>query len=244
LITRLEARAADPRYGFIFNPPDDTLAYPWLSEAVTKLLLAGGEGAGIKIVNLSEVPSVILPMVAGVLARLVYDVQFWTNPDRRAPVALVCDEAHLYVPARDDAGHAHRTALETYESIAKEVRKYGVSLLVASQRPSDISGTIVSQCNNFIIMRLSNDHDRAAIERLVPEALSSTTGVIPALDVAEAVLIGDALPLPTRIKFDPPAIKPVSATQPYWSLWAERPSSSDAIAAGAEALRNRLRANE
>jgi uncharacterized protein len=240
-ISRLEARIADPRYGFIFNPPEETLSYEWFTDTAAKLLEAGPGKTGIKIIDLSEVPSAVLPIVVGVLARLVYDVQFWIDPSERTPVCIVCDEAHLYLPAHEDSGPVHRVALRAFEAIAKEGRKYGVSLLVVSQRPTDVSRTILSQCNNFVIMRLTNDYDQAVIERLVPETLSGVTGVLPVLDVGEAVVIGDALLLPSRLKFDPPARKPASATQPYWSLWAERPSSRQAIAAGVEALRNQLR---
>ena len=240
-ISRLEARATDPRYGFIFSPPDSTLSYAWLVETATKLLEAGPGSIGIKVVDLSEVPSAAAPLVAGVLARLVYDVQFWMPPARRTPVCLVCDEAHLYLPPAEKAGAAHRAALQAFEAIAKEGRKYGVALLVVSQRPTDVNATILSQCNNFLVMRLTNDHDRAMIERLIPEALSGVAGVLPALEPGEAVVIGDALLLPTRVKLDPPSHPPASATQRYWSLWTEQPSSQEAIAAGVEALRNQLR---
>jgi DNA helicase HerA-like ATPase len=159
-------------------------------------------------------------------------------------VCLVCDEAHLYLPVREDIGPAHRAALRAFEAIAKEGRKYGVALMLVSQRPNDVSRAILSQCNNFIIMRVTSDLDRAMIERLMPETLSGVMDVLPALDVGEAVLIGDALVLPTRVKLDPPMIKPASATQPYWSLWSEQPSSPEGIAAGVEALRSQVRATD
>jgi len=157
-------------------------------------------------------------------------------------VRVVCDEAHLYLPAAEESGPVHRAALRAFEAIAKEGRKYGVALLVVSQRPTDVSRTILSQCNNFVLMRMTNDYDQAIIEKLVPETLSGVTGVLPVLDVGEAVVIGDALLLPSRVKFDAPASKPASSTQPYWTLWAEQPSSRRAIAAGVEALRKQLRA--
>ncbi len=242
-ISRLEARAADPRYGFIFDPPEQTFSYDWLGETAAKLLGAGTGRAGIKIVDLSEVPSAIVPLVAGVLARFVYDVQFWMDPVQRTPVCLICDEAHLYLPAREGSGPIHRAALEVFEAIAKEGRKYGVGLVVVTQRPTDVSSTILSQCNNFVVMRLTNEHDRTMIERLIPEHFAGVTGVLPALEPGEGVVIGDALLLPSRVEFDPPRVKPASTTQPYWSLWTERPSSQEAIAAGVEALRNQLRAS-
>ena len=242
LITRLEARLADPRYAFIFNPPPETFAFEWLADTAAKLLEAGPGKTGIKILDLSEVPSAIAPLVAGVLARVIYELQFWMEPVRRSPVCLVCDEAHLYLPTLENSGPVHRAAVETFEAIAKEGRKYGVGLLVVSQRPSDVSRTILSQCHNFVIMRVTNDHDRGMIERLIPETFAGVTGALPVLDVGEAIVIGDALPLPSPIKLDAPAVPPASGTQPYWSLWSQHASSRDAIADGAEALRNQFRA--
>ncbi len=240
LITRLLARAQDPRFGFIFNAPDETLGYEWLTETAATLLGSGPEQAGIKVIDLSEVPSSVLPIVIGVLARFVYDVQFWMEPERRVPISLVCDEAHLYLPAREDRAAIHQAALAAFDGIAKEGRKYGVGLVLVSQRPSDVSRTILSQCNNFIVMRIANDHDQAMVERLAPETVAGVKGVLPVLDVGEAVVIGDALMLTSRVKFDAPRAKPNSATQRYWSMWSEQPSSRPAINAGVEALRNQL----
>jgi Helicase HerA, central domain len=240
-IARLFARTQDPRFGFIFDAPPETLSYEWLTDTAATLLESGPGSKGVKIIDLSQVPSAALPIVIGVLARFIYDVQFWMEPERRVPISLVCDEAHLYLPSHEEREPIHEAALSAFESIAKEGRKYGVGLLVVSQRPSDVSRTILSQCNNFIVMRVANDQDQAMIERLAPEMVAGVKGVLPVLDVGEAVVIGDALMLTSRIRFDMPRLKPSSATQRYWSMWSEQPSSRDAINAGVEALRNQLR---
>jgi hypothetical protein len=240
-ITRLLARTQDPRFGFIFDAPPGTLGYEWLTDTAARLLESGPGPTGIKIIDLSQVPSAALPIVIGVLARFIYDVQFWMEPERRVPISLVCDEAHLYLPAREDREPIHQAALSAFEGIAKEGRKYGVGLLVVSQRPSDVSKTILSQCNNFIVMRVANDQDQAMIERLAPEMVAGVKGVLPVLDVGEAVVIGDALMLTSRIRFDAPRLKPNSATQRYWTMWTEQPSSREAIHASVEALRNQIR---
>jgi hypothetical protein len=244
LISRLQARVADPRYAFIFHPPRETLSTDWLIGTAGKLLAAGPGRRGIKVVDLSEVPATTLPMVAGVLARLVFNVQFWMDPAERTPVCIVCDEAHLYMPSGPPASALYKVALDAFEAIAKEGRKYGVCLAVVSQRPSDVSRTILSQCNNFIVMRLTNDQDQELIRHLVPGALSSVASLLPMLDVGEAVVIGDALLLPVRIKLDRPAVAPASSTLPYWSLWSSKSSNPDAIAAGVRALRDQWRGNE
>ncbi len=116
--------------------------------------------AGIKVVDLSEVPSAFVPIIVDVLARLVYDVQVWTDPAQHVPVCVVCDEAHLYLPASAESPRAGRGALGTFEAIAKQGRKDGVGLVVVTQRPADVNRTILSQCNNFIVMRTTNDYDQ------------------------------------------------------------------------------------
>ncbi|HET9718634.1 MAG TPA: ATP-binding protein [Solirubrobacteraceae bacterium] len=241
LISRLEARLADPRYAFIFQPPEAATVDDWLLDTAQKLLSAGPADMGIKIIDLSEVPAPILPMVAGVLVRLVYNIQFWMDPAQRTPVCVVCDEAHTYLPADRADSPVHRVALGAFETIAKEGRKYGVCLAVVSQRPSDVSRTILSQCNNFMIMRLTNDQDQDVVSRVVPGTLTAITGLLPLLDVGETIVVGDALMLPLRIKLDAPDRRPTSATLPYWSMWSTQASSYDAISAGVEALRHQWR---
>jgi hypothetical protein len=239
-ISRLEARMRDGRYGFMFNPPPQCREYNWLVDTATTLL-DSTNGPGIKVIDFSEVPAEALPVVVGVLARLLYDVQFWTDPRARTPLCFICDEAHLYMPSPEGRGATHREALRAFEQIAKEGRKYGVALLIVSQRPSDVSRTVLAQCNNFIVMRLTNDHDQQVVSQLVPESLVRLTDVVPFLDVGEAVLLGDALLLPTRMKLDPPAIPPASATRAFWNDWAGQPSSDQAIVDGVEALRRQVR---
>jgi hypothetical protein len=128
--------------------------------------------------------------------------------------------------------------------IAKEGRKYGVCLGIVSQRPSELSRTVLSQCNNFILLRLNNDQDHAMIVHLVPGAFAGVAELLPTLDVGEAVAIGDAVPLPVRIKLDKAEVGPGSATMPYWTLWSSKESSSGAIVDGVAALRSQSRYTE
>ncbi len=236
LITRLQARQADPRFGFVFQPPQSTDGHDWLPDTAMKLLHAGAEMPGIKAIDLSEVPTSLVPLVAGLLARLIYNIQFWMQPARRTPVCLVCDEAHVYLREGKAESRMHEGAMRRFETIAKEGRKYGVCLAVVSQRPSELNRTVLSQCNNFVILRLSNDQDHEAIVQLVPGAFAGVAAVLPTLDVGEAVVIGDAIPLPVRIKLERATHGPDSRTIPYWSLWTHQPSAPDAIAAGVAAL--------
>jgi len=239
-ISRLEAKLEDKRYGFMFMPAKETSSYDWLAQQVRRLLESGG-GKGIKIINFSEVPSDVLPVVTGTFARLLFDVQFWMNPQNRTPVTILCDEAHLYLPVREDADAVERQALGAFERIAKEGRKYGFSLLVVSQRPSDVSKTILSQCNNFLSLRLTNETDQGVIRRLMPDSLAGLTDVLPLLDTGEAVLLGDAVLLPTRIKLDQPKITPDSSTRDFWTEWSTRKPDNDSITAAVEYLRSQTR---
>ncbi|MEO0337933.1 MAG: ATP-binding protein, partial [Bacteroidota bacterium] len=206
-------------------------------------LLAPGSGKhGIKIVDFSEVPADVLPVVTGVFARLLYDVQFWMEPEKRTPFAFVCDEAHLYLPVKEDADAVEKQALYCFERIAKEGRKYGVSLLVVSQRPSDVSRTILSQCNNFLILRLTNDRDQNVVRRLMPDSLAGVLDGLPLLDTGEAILLGDAILLPARIRLNRPTIEPLSQTREFWKEWGEREPDAAAVEAAIETLRRQARA--
>lgn len=240
-IVRLKAKMEDRRYGFMFQPPSSSNDYGWLANMLGRLFSADGSEPGIKIIDFSEVPSDVLPIVTGVLARLLYNVQFWMEPEVRHPLSIVCDEAHLYLPVRDAAEAAERRALEAFERIAKEGRKYGVSLLVVSQRPSDVSRTILSQCNNFLVLRLTNDQDQSVVKRLMPESMGGITDILPLLDTGEAILLGDSILLPTRIRLDKPLIPPASATRQFWSDWANKTPDANAVGKAVETLRRQTR---
>jgi uncharacterized protein len=240
-ISRLETKTDDRRYGFMFQPPPAALTYGWLARQVAKLMAPGRGKPGIKVVDFSDVPSDILPVVTGVFARLLYDVQFWMERGKRTPFVFICDEAHLYLPVKEGAGAVERQALYVFERIAKEGRKYGVSLLVVSQRPSDVSRTILSQCNNFLILRLTNDEDQNVVRHLIPDSLAGILDGLPLLDTGEAVLLGDAVLLPARIKMKLPLIAPLSATRDFWKEWGELEPNQSAVMAAVETLRRQSR---
>ena len=225
----------------MFSPPAEALRYDWLANQVSRLLAAPSGVGGIKIVDFSEVPSDVLPVVTGVFARLLYDVQFWMEPSKRTPFVFVCDEAHLYLPVRDDADAVERQALSSFERIAKEGRKYGVSLLVVSQRPSDVSRTILSQCNNFLVLRLTNDQDQSVVRRLMPDSLAGVLDGLPLLDTGEALLLGDAILLPARIRLRMPTIEPLSQTRNFWQEWGDSEPNVTALRATVETLRRQAR---
>ncbi|MBD5118861.1 MAG: DUF87 domain-containing protein [Clostridiales bacterium] len=242
-ISRLESKLEDKTYGFMFQPADESQSYDWLSKILCKLLGYTDGHTGIKIIDFSEVPSDVLPVITGTLARLLYNIQFWMNPDQRTPFTLICDEAHLYLPIREDADAVQRQALYNFERIAKEGRKYGVSILVVSQRPADVSKTILSQCNNFIVLRLTNERDKSVIKNLLPDSLKSTIEFLPLLDVGEALVVGDAILLPSKLLLDKPTEdhQPISATKNFWDEWDQNKPDNDAVMGAVEALRRQSR---
>ncbi|ELB2873990.1 ATP-binding protein [Vibrio alginolyticus] len=224
LIARLENKVTDRRLGFLFQGGTETLEFDWLGQLTDALLGStqeNGQG-GIKIINFSEVPSDILPLIVSMVARLAFSIQQWTSSEERHPVALLCDEAHLYIPQRNAAGAADDISIEIFERIAKEGRKYGVSLVVISQRPSEVNKTMLSQCSNFVSMRLTNADDQAVVKRLLPDSLGGFSDILPTLDTGEALVVGDASLLPSRIRIDEPIHKPNSGTVDFWDEWQQQ----------------------
>lgn len=223
-VQRLESKITDKRLNFLFNGDDSLLAYDWIKNLIERLL-GFGNNNGIKIIDFSEVPSDILPLITGLIARLIFTVQQWSDAEDRHPIAVFCDEAHLYLPVSASDSMDER-GLRNFERIAKEGRKYGVSLVVISQRPADVSKTILSQCGNFIAMRLTNPEDQYVIRRLFPDNLGDFAEMLPILDVGEGLVVGDASLLPSRVILDKPRIQPNSSTVDFWDKWSEDKKSS------------------
>jgi len=237
-LVRLASKCSDRRYGFMYQVPETWMEYESLHRLSEMLVGHGGSTAGtnpgVKVIDFSEVPSDILPVIVALVARLVFQIQFWgpQNESERHPILLVCDEAHLYLPRLSgEINPLQRRALDNFHRIAKEGRKYGLGMLVVSQRPSDISTTILSQCNNFISLRLTNRDDQGVVRRLMPESLEGILEILPSLDVGEAVVVGDAILLPTRVKLSEPKCKPLSATVDFWRCWTREKVDSDLVQA-------------
>jgi uncharacterized protein len=233
-IQRLKSKQSDKRLNFLFNSDESLLNYDWFLTLANKFL-DFGNNKGLKIIDFSEVPSDILPLITGLIGRLVFSLQQWMDEDKRHPIAMFCDEAHLYIPASIKGGLEEK-GLANFERIAKEGRKYGVSLVVISQRPSDVNKTILSQCGNFVAMRLTNPDDQNVIKRLFPDNLGNFSEMLPILDIGEGLIVGDACLLPSRVVIDSPTIKPSSATIDFWDEW-EKTKETRGIEHAVEALR-------
>lgn len=225
LIQRLQNKQTDRRLSFLFQAPKETIEFDWLDRLVAALLAgtkdqSDGTG-GLKILDFSEVPSDILPLMISLVAKIIFSVQQWTPTEKRHPVALFCDEAHLYIPEHQSSSGTDRISIETFERIAKEGRKYGVGLVVISQRPSEVNRTVLSQCNNLVAMRLTNGDDQSVVRRLLPDSLGGFSDLLPILDTGEALVVGDASLLPTRVRIQKPTHEPNSGTIPFWDKWGE-----------------------
>jgi DNA helicase HerA-like ATPase len=194
VINKLETLQRDSRMNFMLSPWDgatDDFA-PVLSQFV-------GDGKAVRIVDLSGVPNEVAGICSAVIARTLFNLKVWqTSVEReRDPVLMVCEEAHRYVPNRGEA--QYEAAQEAIRRIAKEGRKYGIGLLLVSQRPSEVESTVLSQCNSWIILRITNDADREHVRAILPDSMAGLTKMLSGLRRQEAIFVGQAAILPSRI---------------------------------------------
>jgi DNA helicase HerA-like ATPase len=197
LSSTIEAFQADRRYAFMFST--GVALRDTMSQIVSRLLRIPVQGKPVTILDLSAIPSEIIDVVVSLLCRLVFDFSVWSRREESIPVLLVCDEAHRYVPSDDTPGFGPtRVAISR---IAKEGRKYGVSLCLVSQRPSEISETVLSQCSTVFALRMASEKDLKFVRGALPEAASALINTLPALRYQEAVVIGEGVTHPMRIRF-------------------------------------------
>lgn len=218
LKTKLDELRADPRYTFMFSGMLVSDSMPTL---LAKLFRLPSHGKPISIVDVSGVPSEITSVVVSILARMVFDYAIWSRTEAQRPLLLVCEEAHRYVPKDDHQdGQAVRKILER---IAKEGRKYGVSLGLITQRPSDLAEGVLSQCGTIISMRLNNDRDQACVRAAMPEGARGFLDAIPALRNRECIVCGEGVAIPVRVRFDDlePEKQPASSDPSFARLWRE-----------------------
>lgn len=226
----LRSRIQNYNYSFLFSPGDDyspdvkgevksdldSLVESWI-----------GHDKPITILDVSGLPTEILSSIVGTLIRVIYDTLFWSFDlpisGRNQPLLVVLEEAHIFLPENIDTS-AHRTI----GKIAKEGRKYGVGLCVVTQRPSEIASTVLSQCGTMISLRLSNSLDRSKVEAALPDDLGALSGMLPALRTGEAVVLGEAMPIPSRIQFYKARNRPRGDDPDMPDAWRkERPDSKD-----------------
>ncbi len=212
-LLRLESKLMDKRYEFLFRPKvyktSDTFV-PLLTK-----LLGLDTDKRITIIDLSRVPFDVINVLVSLLGRVIYDFNLWNNARRDFPILIVFEEAHTYLSQLGKSVAARKTV----ERIAKEGRKYGVSCMIVSQRPAEISETIIAQCNNFVAMRLLNPTDQQYVRKLVPESQANFIDVLPTLRQGEAFIIGDAVAIPVRVMLDKPSPEPGGSDILYFEKW-------------------------
>jgi hypothetical protein len=218
LKTKLDELRADPRYTFMFS---GMLVSDSMGSFLARLFRLPSHGRPISIVDVSGVPSEITSVVVSVLARMVFDYALWSRTEAQRPLLLVCEEAHRYVPKDENSGQ--QAVRKILERIAKEGRKYGVSLGLITQRPSDLAEGVLSQCGTILSMRLNNDRDQACVRAAMPEGARGFLDAIPALRNRECIVCGEGVAIPIRIRFDElePEKRPASSDPSFARLWRE-----------------------
>ncbi|PXW78121.1 hypothetical protein C7451_103229 [Blastomonas natatoria] len=224
---KIEEIKADPRYSFMFS---GMLVGDTMLDFIAKVFRMPAEGKPISIIDVSGVPSDITATVVAVLSRMIFDFAIWSRKEKVRPVLLVCEEAHRYIPS--DRVNEHSAVREVLSRIAKEGRKYGVSLGLITQRPSDLSEGVLSQCGTIIAMRLNNDRDQAHVRSAMPEGARGFLDSIPALRNRECIICGEGVSIPIRVSFDDLAEsrRPASDDPAFSALWRENGGESEMIA--------------
>jgi DNA helicase HerA-like ATPase len=216
--SKLDELKGDPRYQFMFS---GMLVGDVMADFIARLFRLPSRGRPISIIDVSGVPTEITSTVVAVLSRLVFDFAVWAREEKTRPILLVCEEAHRYVPNEKNADGS--SVGRILSRIAKEGRKYGISLGLITQRPSDLAEGVLSQCGTIISMRLNNDRDQAFVRAAMPEGARGFLDSIPALRNRECIICGEGVAIPMRVSFDDleEEKRPASADPSFTALWNE-----------------------
>lgn len=208
ILDKLNVLIHDPRLSFLMN--SGTMELPQLIFQLTGYKDNAEEHDTdsqeskkyIKIIDVSGLPNEVAGPLTALIARLLFNYKLWQSRDEREndPILLVCEEAHRYVPNHGEA--QYKEAQDAIKRIAKEGRKYGIGLMLVSQRPSDVESTVLSQCNTWVILRLTNSNDQEHVRKFLPDNLNGLTKILPSLQRSEAIFIGEAAAIPSKIKIN------------------------------------------
>lgn len=202
ILDKLSVLRRDPRIRFMMqewtegSPPLERI----IAQLVGQIQDTGGADQDIRILDVSGLPNEVAGPLAAMLARLLFQYKVYqtTEERKRDPVILVCEEAHRYVPDRGEAEYA--AAQTAIRRIAREGRKYGIGLMLVSQRPADIESTVISQCGTWLVLRLTNAADQQHVSRFLPDGLSGMTKALPNLAQQEAIFVGEGAAMPARVR--------------------------------------------
>jgi DNA helicase HerA-like ATPase len=197
LIRKLDVLLNDARLRFMMEPWDERSKNDPLPGVLKQFL---GDGDPLCVIDLSGIPNEVAGAASSAVARTLFSTKLWQTPKERSesPVVLICEEAHRYVPDKGEAQYA--AAREAIQRLAKEGRKYGIGLVLVSQRPSEVDSTVLSQCNSWIVLRITNDADREHVRSVLPDSLVGLTKILSGLRQREAIVVGQATALPSRIR--------------------------------------------
>ena len=199
ILKKLKVLRSNPQLSFLMKEYSATS--PTL-QTVLQQFVGDQEGKNLRIIDISGLPNEVAGPLTALVARLLFQYKLWQTREEREkdPVLFICEEAHRYVPNHGEA--QYKEAQEAVRRIAKEGRKYGVGLMLISQRPSDVEATVLSQCNSWIILRLTNSSDQAHVAKFLPDSLVGLTKMLPSLTRREAIFVGEAAALPRRIRIN------------------------------------------
>ncbi len=241
LIDRLDTLYSDRRFEFMLRPMEHGADSPYFREELSAQTSAGRTSglmnhliklltgrvhprSNLTIIDLSGIPFEIVDITVAVLTRLLFEVNFWTPSRQRHPLLMVFEEAHNYIPRADGPNQFAKKAVER---VAKEGRKYGVSAMIVSQRPSELSETVLAQCNNFVVMRISNPDDQSYVKKVVGDQFAGVVDMLPVLRPGEAFVIGDSVVMPMRTLVELPDPTPLSGDADFFKVWSDPMPNSD-----------------
>lgn len=218
LINRIESLRSDKRFAFMFA---SITVRDNMQQVLAQLLRIPTGGKPMTIIDISGLPSDVVDVVVSVLFRLTFELAVWSERGKAPPVLLVCEEAHRYVPEQSDVGFA--PTKRVIAQIAKEGRKYGVTLCLVSQRPSELAVSSLAQCNTIFALRMSNEHDQAFVSQTLSENARWLVDSLPSLNTQEAVVVGDGVTVPVHIRFRnlPRQHRPASHDPSFAKSWRQ-----------------------
>jgi len=215
-LVRLQSLMNDGRYDFMLKPKQRT-STETLADLMRDFVGLGEPKANVTVLNLSAVPFDVAPTVTALIGRLAFEFNFWNPKCLEFPLWLVCEEAHEYIPRGEHT--RYKESRRSMERIAKAGRKYGVGLCVVSQRPQEVSETVLAQCGTFLCMHLSNPDDQEYVRSMVPDSARGVFAALTALARGEVVAMGSAVPMPVRFRVNVPNPPPNSTDVDYAGKW-------------------------
>lgn len=212
IVNSMDTLLKDKRYEFLFKDYSEDYLELFLNR------IMGGDNP-VKNIDLSGIPHDIAVLIIGAITKLIYNIQIMQKDAR--PITLVCDEAHVYIPTDFQLSASQRRMVEIFENIAKEGRKFGITLMVASQRPSELNKTIMAQCANYIVMKLNNENDKTMMKGVMAEGSSGVIESTTMFSPGDCIVIGDAAPIPLKIHVELAKERPHSRTIDFWTDWQQ-----------------------